>query len=97
MRHFIPTRKQWRKWTLPSKLTAIGAYVGVFALLLYILSLVWPKAVIPQLPEFKITTAPVDLPGKNEKPLTFSDIQNRKLHILEVENPNKIPLSNMQL
>jgi hypothetical protein len=108
MLHLIPTRSQWRKWTLPSKLTAIGAHVGIFALLLYILSsFVWPfiairigtepMTLIPQLPEFKITTTPVDLPGRNDKPLTFSDIQNRRLQILTINNPNKIPLAYMQL
>ena len=29
----MPTKQQWRKWSLPSKLTLIGAYVGVIALL----------------------------------------------------------------
>ena len=28
----IPTRQQWHDWTLPSKLSAIGAYVGIVAL-----------------------------------------------------------------
>lgn len=32
----IPTRKQWKKWSLPSKLTAIGAYVGIIALVVTI-------------------------------------------------------------
>ncbi len=30
----IPTRKQWNEWSLPSKLTAIGAYVGIIGLVL---------------------------------------------------------------
>lgn len=47
--------------------------------------------------EFTMTTRPVELPGRNEKPLSFSNIQNRRLHILEVKNPNKISLSNIQL
>lgn len=32
----LPTKKQWAKWSLPSKLTAIGAYVGVLGVLLSI-------------------------------------------------------------
>lgn len=28
----IPSKRQWRRWSLPSRLTAIGAYVGVASL-----------------------------------------------------------------
>jgi len=31
----IPTRTQWKDWTLPSKLTAIGTLVGIIGVLLY--------------------------------------------------------------
>lgn len=30
----IPTRTQWKKWSLPSRLTAIGTYVGIIGLVL---------------------------------------------------------------
>lgn len=33
----FPNRKQWKKWTLPSKLSVIGAYIGIFGLLLTII------------------------------------------------------------
>ena len=29
---FLPSRDQWRRWSLPSKLTAIGAYVGIISI-----------------------------------------------------------------
>lgn len=32
-----PTRAQWAKWSLPSKLTVIGAYVGIAALIITLL------------------------------------------------------------
>ena len=32
---FWPSKQQWRQWSLPSKLTAIGALVGVISLSLY--------------------------------------------------------------
>jgi len=35
----IPSRTQWKSWSMPSKLTAIGAYVGVVALALYLCEL----------------------------------------------------------
>jgi|SRR5580658_4610238 hypothetical protein len=34
---FIPTRAQWNGWTLPSKLTAISAYVGVLGFALFLI------------------------------------------------------------
>lgn len=33
----IPSREQWKRWSLPSKLTAIGAYVGILGLVLTVL------------------------------------------------------------
>lgn len=36
---FMPSRKQWSSWSLPSKLTAFGAYLGVAGLLLTLLPL----------------------------------------------------------
>ena len=30
--HLVPSVDQWRRWSLPSKLTAVGAYVGIIAL-----------------------------------------------------------------
>ncbi len=39
----LPSRTQWRRWSLPSKLTAIGAYVGVIALLLSIVLAVFSR------------------------------------------------------
>jgi hypothetical protein len=34
LRYLLPTRKQWSRWSLPSKLTAIGAYVGIAGLII---------------------------------------------------------------
>lgn len=36
----IPSNKQWAKWSLPSKLTAIGTYNGIFSTLLAVIALV---------------------------------------------------------
>ena len=101
-----PSRQQWRTWSLPSKLTAIGTLLGVISLGLYSLDKVFQlkdlifgdtSRVPLRLLEFKITTTPVELPGRNESPLSVANIQNRRLHILEIRNPNKIPFSNLQL
>jgi hypothetical protein len=41
----IPDRQQWRRWSLPNRLTAIGAYAGVVALLITVALLpVWHVA-----------------------------------------------------
>lgn len=36
----FPSKRQWREWSLPSRLTAIGAYVGVVSLLIAVVGLV---------------------------------------------------------
>ncbi|ASJ70342.1 hypothetical protein [Granulosicoccus antarcticus] len=33
----IPTRKQWKSWSLPSKLTAIGTFVGLLSFGFYLI------------------------------------------------------------
>ena len=46
MLHLIPTREQWRGWSLPSKLTCIGAYLAALGILVALLVAaafyVWP-------------------------------------------------------
>jgi hypothetical protein len=39
----LPTRTQWQNWSLPSKLTCIGTYVGILSLLLFFVTLIWPQ------------------------------------------------------
>lgn len=38
-----PTKTQWSRWTLPSKLTAIGTLVGIASLIVAVLQL-WPSS-----------------------------------------------------
>lgn len=33
----IPNKSKWKKWSLPSRLTAIGTYVGILGLILTLL------------------------------------------------------------
>jgi tetratricopeptide (TPR) repeat protein len=44
----IPTKAQWKKWSLANKLTCVGAYVGAVALALSIVFFLWPTAPKPQ-------------------------------------------------
>lgn len=44
MKRIFPTRSQWSKWTLPSKLTCIGAYVGIVSLIISSLIIIWPSS-----------------------------------------------------
>ena len=39
MLRLLPTRTQWKRWSLPSKLTCVGAYAGVLSIVLFF---VWP-------------------------------------------------------
>ena len=43
----IPTRQQWRNWTLPSKLTAIGAYLGAIAIVAGVAFYLFPRRTGP--------------------------------------------------
>jgi hypothetical protein len=48
LRFLLPNRKQWNRWSLPSKLTAVGTYIGIFMFLTWIMtdlvgSFRWPK------------------------------------------------------
>jgi hypothetical protein len=42
----IPSRSQWRKWTLPSKASYVGCAVGVVALVAAILLALWSNYVV---------------------------------------------------
>ena len=57
----------------------------------------WLMPSSPRNPRFTIYSTPVEVPVNGEKAVPMAIIQNRKLHTLEVVNPNKIPLSNLQL
>lgn len=47
----FPSHNQWRRWSLPSKLTAIGAYVGAFGIALTIAIFAFQVYLAPQEPE----------------------------------------------
>lgn len=48
MFQLVPTKAQWRKWSLPSKLTCLGVYsgvlLGVCSILLTIMLYIWPPS-----------------------------------------------------
>ena len=39
MKSMFPNRAQWKRWSLPSKLSAIGAYIGILCFILFIFDL----------------------------------------------------------
>lgn len=59
----IPSRHQWRDWSVPSKLTAVGTLVGVLSLGLYVgeKSVGILKFVYPPVPRVPLTIPPVAL------------------------------------
>ncbi len=47
--------------------------------------------------EFRIVSTAVDSPQKNEPALSLSEISNRRLHLLEIRNPNSRAISDLQI
>lgn len=43
--NLVPTRIQWRNWSLPSKLTCIGAYSGIVFGIISVIFFLWPIAI----------------------------------------------------
>ena len=70
MRNIFPSKKQWLKWTLPSKLGVISAYITIFlvlkALLIFMVSLIPDN---PQVEPIRM----VSRYDKNKVELTYSD------------------------
>lgn len=79
----IPTKKQWSKWSLPSKLTAIGAYVGVLGLILAALTF------LPRKNQILYVDKPIQLDSLGEfgymghygRYVTYQDSSNIELQI----------------
>ena len=49
------------------------------------------------MPHLLITTMPIDAPGGSDRPVSFSDIRDRRIHILKLTNLNEAPLSRIEL
>lgn len=60
---FLPSHDQWRKWSLPSKLTAIGAYAGIIgiplAVVLFALSIFLQGRSSPASSDSQVTAKPL--------------------------------------
>lgn len=50
MRSLIPTKKQWKNWSLPSKLTALGTLLAIITFGIYIVEKTYP--VLKHIPKF---------------------------------------------
>src|SRR5690348_10967111 len=51
----------------------------------------------PKMPHLLITTMPIDAPGGSDRPVSFSGIRDRRIHILKLTNPNEASLSRVEL
>lgn len=51
----FPTKKQWKRWSLPSKLTAIGTYVGILGIAITLLLFFLPSNAEDDFPEKEYT------------------------------------------
>ncbi len=85
----IPTKKQWKSWSLPSKLTAIGTFAGLIGLVLTIIAML-PKSsndlasatIVNTSSNWKSNTLSAkDLVGRSGRP------QNLPADILDVITP----------
>jgi hypothetical protein len=70
MFHLIPTKAQWREWSLPSKLTCIGAGLGVVSIVLTVTFFVWPM-----LPTAKKSKPDNDVRTEGQKVQPNADIR----------------------
>jgi len=86
--HFWPS--------IVSLIVAIGIVAGLYQdLLKSALCNFFSRDARP--PEVKVSSGPVNLPEQNDGPLPLADIMNRRLHTMEIRNPNAAPLSNVEL
>ena len=66
----IPSKKQWKKWSFPSKATVVGLYVCIFAIFLGICFYLFPRTKTPPKTfEKPIVVLPdkIDLPSSDSK------------------------------
>lgn len=68
MRRYVPTTSQWKKWSLPSKLSAIGVYIGLpLSVLLFAISYFFPLT-DSSLPQYENTVNEVQGPVIQQGP-----------------------------
>jgi hypothetical protein len=68
MMRLWPSRKQWRGWSLPSRLTAVGTYVGIAAILFAVVEAAtggWPFSLGRQPAVRQAATPPIVLELRN--------------------------------
>ena len=87
----IPTKRQWRRWSLPSKLTAVSAYVGILGVLLAVIVLLSTGS-------FQSTTPSAEQLDCSSP--TVKTIVNEKIAIprpgcYAVDTPNGIPSADL--
>lgn len=83
MRYFarmFPSRRQWQAWTLPSKLTAVSAYITIFLFLLPLLSFFISSFLEKNAPEIEFrsiaeTASELLIEGGNEGGFILSSAQ----------------------
>ena len=75
----FPSKEQWVRWSLPSKLTAIGAYVGILAFVLTVLSLLIDQRSIEKLrpQQLNDTQSIVSISQQQVLPKVLSDQEIR--------------------
>ena len=86
----IPTRHQWRRWSTPSKLTAVGVCVSILSLLLAVTVLLSPWS-------FRSTPSAeqLDCSSPTEKTIVNGKITIPRPGCYAVDTPNGIPSADL--
>lgn len=91
---FCPDHKRLAIWSVVLMLfSVLGSLYGDQAKQFYTDWFSGP----PKPLEFSIVSTAVDLPQKSDPMLSLSEISNRRLHLLEIRNPNSTAISDLQI
>ena len=85
---FIPTRHQWRGWSLPSKLTAVSAYVAILSVLVTVLLSLWSFQSTPSAEQ-------LDCSSPTQKTIVNGKITVSRPGCYAVDTPNGIPSADL--
>jgi len=86
---------QHRWQSILALIVSVPTMLGLFLNIQTLYKSSFPE--IPKLPIVLIKSSPIDSPGGEDKPLTFAQIKDRRRQILEIRNPNKVEILNVQL
>ena len=82
--HLWPSRQQWKRWNLPSKLTAVGAYIGILAFVITIAIYVF-------------SPAPATREGQGKDLVEHEETQAAIRELIELEQRKRADVRGLEL